>query len=133
MPEHQDWFSLLLGTAWERLTLFAGKNLGDSWLFHEPVELHHVAGALLVFLVALILAIRAVLQQRQRQQDAENSLLPDRTLTARNFFEIFCELILGQMERQMGDKDGRAKKYFPLIASFALFIFFSNCLGLIPG
>jgi F-type H+-transporting ATPase subunit a len=133
MPEHQDWFSILLGGAWERLQLLAGKNLGTSWLGHEPLTLHHVAGALLVLVVTLILAIRAVIAQAQANGDPEKEggLVPDRGLTARNFFELFCELILGQMEKQMGRE--RARKYFPLIASFALFILLSNVQGLIPG
>lgn len=127
MPEHNDWFSLLLGHTWERLTMFAQGTLGKTWVNHDPISVHHVASALLVFLIILVLAIRAAGQKNR----ATNPLIPDRTLTARNFFELLAEGLLSQMENQMGRE--RAKKYFPLIASFATFILFCNCLGLIPG
>ena len=35
------------------------------------------------------------------------------------------------MKDMMGGK--RARRYFPIVGTLALFIFFSNCLGLIPG
>lgn len=130
MPEHQDWFSMLLGHAWESATERLGAILGVSWLGHQPVELHHIVGALLVLVFSVFLAIRARSALR-RAELSSSPLIPDRTLTARNFFELLCELLLGQMEKQM-DKE-RARKYFPLVASFALFILFSNAQGLIPG
>src|SRR5262249_33611018 len=133
--EHQDWISILLGTRWEDLTQtvrdrlehLGGKGFAQSWLNHDPLELHHVAGAILVTVVTLFLAVRAL----QRRRQAEASLIPDRGLTARNFFEILCEVVFGQMEKQMGK--ARARRYFPIIASFACFILFSNLLGLVPG
>jgi F-type H+-transporting ATPase subunit a len=131
MPEHQDWFSIILGEAWERLNLLAGKNLGRSWLSNDPITMRHVFGALLAFTIVMFLAWRANSGLQSNKTETRGGLLPDRTLTARNFFELLCEAIFGQLEKQMGKE--RAKKYFPLIATYALFIFFCNVLGLIPG
>jgi F-type H+-transporting ATPase subunit a len=133
MPEHQDWIIILLGDAWERLNLIAGKSLGRSYLSNDPISLRHVVGVLIAFFIVLVLAIRAksALDAAKQNQESRGGLLPDRTLTARNFFELLSEAILGQLEKQMGKE--RARRFFPLIATYALFIFFCNVLGLIPG
>lgn len=131
MPEHQDWFTVLLGEAWERLNLVAGKSLGRSWLTNDPITLRHVIGALLAFIIVMVLAWRANSGLKSNAASTRDGLLPDRTLTARNFFELLCEAILGQLEAQMGKE--RARQYFPLIATYATFIFFCNFLGLLPG
>jgi F-type H+-transporting ATPase subunit a len=136
MPEHQSWISIILGHAWENLThnvqvMFAFFNGGNSIMNNEPLQLQHVVGALLVLVVVFILAFRAKSQLNQADMEGQGKLIPDKTLTARNFFELLAETVLGQMEKQMGRE--RAKRYFPLVASFACFILFCNFLGLIPG
>ena len=100
MPEHQDWFSILLGGAWERLNLIAGKNLGRSWLTNDPITLRHVFGALLAFTIVMFLAWRANSGLKNTAAESRGGLLPDRTLTARNFFELLCEAILQSHREQ---------------------------------
>jgi len=58
-------------------------------------------------------------------------VIPDEKLSLRTFMEVFIGYFYDMMKDMMGAK--RAKRYFPIIGTFALFIFFSNCLGLIPG
>lgn len=47
-----------------------------------------------------------------------------------NFFEAIIEALYGLVESVAGD---RAKLFFPLLATFFLFIILSNWLGLLPG
>lgn len=55
------------------------------------------------------------------------SLIPT---SVQNVFEIYIEFIDNLIKENMGEK---GRKYFPLIASIGLFVFFSNLLGIIPG
>ncbi len=48
-----------------------------------------------------------------------------------NVFETLLETILNFMSDVMGEKN--AKRFFPMIATFSLFIFTCNMMGLIPG
>ena len=47
-----------------------------------------------------------------------------------NVFEIYIEFIDNLIKENMGEK---GRKYFPLIASIGLFVFFGNLIGMIPG
>jgi len=48
-----------------------------------------------------------------------------------NFFEVVLDGILNFMAELMGEKN--ARRFFPLIATFSLFIFSCNIMGIIPG
>jgi F-type H+-transporting ATPase subunit a len=61
----------------------------------------------------------------------EQAVIPDAELTLRAFMEAFIGFFYDMMKDMMGPK--RAKRYFPLIGTCALYIFFSNIMGLIPG
>ncbi|MBM4353607.1 MAG: F0F1 ATP synthase subunit A [Deltaproteobacteria bacterium] len=93
----------------------------------EPSRVSHMVMAVIVAL----LAIGAGVFVRRRAACADGGLQPDRKLTVVSFIEILCETILSLMEGIMGEKN--ARRYFPLIASLAVFILFSNLLGMIPG
>ncbi len=58
-------------------------------------------------------------------------LVPEGKLTFRNFFDILAEKLYAMCESVMGEHE--AEKYFPVIATLFVFIFFSNLFGLIPG
>ncbi len=49
-----------------------------------------------------------------------------------NFFEMIIEMLLNLINGVMEDMD-KTKKYFPLLATFFLFIITNNWLGLLPG
>ena len=49
-----------------------------------------------------------------------------------NLVEFVVETILDFMAGILGDRE-TAKKYFPLVASFFLFILFNNWIGVLPG
>lgn len=49
-----------------------------------------------------------------------------------NFFEMVIEMLLNMVNGVMDDME-KTKKYFPLLATFFLFIITNNWLGLLPG
>lgn len=91
-----------------------------QWLA-ERLNMHvgeHVTYTWFVMLVLLLLAFAA---SRALQ------LVPS---GLQNFMEVVVSGVENLIEETMGHK---GKAYFPLIATFALFILVSNLIGLIPG
>ncbi len=64
-------------------------------------------------------------------KDVAKAVVPDETFTIRTFFELFFDTVLGLMGEIMGEKN--ARRFFPMIGTCAVVIFFSNFLGLMPG
>lgn len=143
MPEHTSFISYLL-------TLFPalGHNahvLGDMVMSKQPVSEHHVEPFITSLLVVLLVVGVAAMvgPQFKQQSDAAaaegkskkagdlSAVLPDSSLSARTFIEVFVGYFYSLAHDVMGAK--RAKQFFPIIGTSALFIFFSNMLGLIPG
>lgn len=100
---------------------------GDPVLSSAHYGLKHVAftGVLLILLLALALLAR------RKYTDRESALVPDGEFTVAGFLEVVFEAILDMMSEMMDEET--ARKYFPLIATLALFIFFGNVMGLVPG
>lgn len=96
-------------------------------LFGNPIIVQHVIAAILVSLVVLLVALRA----RAELRDAgDGAVVPPAQPSLRNFIEVALEYIYGQMRQIIGPE---AVRYFPVIGTLSLFIFFSNALGLVPG
>jgi len=91
-----------------------------------PDKVIHLFMGLVVF--GLALGAGWVVYRRTRK---DPPLVPDETFGVFTFMEGLASAVLGLMEGLMGE--AAAKRYFPLIASLAVFIFFSNVLGMIPG
>jgi len=81
------------------------------------MEQHVVMALIVLIVVPVILRIFA----------KKPSLIPT---PIQNVFEIYIEFIDNLIKENMGEK---GRKYFPLIASIGLFVFFGNLLGIIPG
>ena len=128
MPEHTSFLSYLIA-----MFPALGENMhnfGQTFLGHKPVDAHGaepIAASILVFLLIVLLALGA----RSKITDYESSVIPDDKLTLRTFFEIFVGFFYNMMKDMMGPT--RAKKYFPVVGTASLFVFFSNFLGMIPG
>lgn len=128
MPEHTSFISYLL-------SLFPGLShnasaLGKMVISGEPVSAHHVEPFVTSLLVALIvLALAAVARARLTQTD--KAVVPEARLTVPTVVEVFVGFFYNLARDVMGAK--RAKRFFPIVGTSALFIFFSNLLGLIPG
>jgi F-type H+-transporting ATPase subunit a len=129
MPEHTSLITYLLAL-FPALRQNA-HNLGES--FPAPghaVEyrgLEPIFGSLLVIAFVIFLAAGV----RSEFRALEDSVIPDDTLTTRTFFEAFVGFFYNMAKDVMGAKS--AKRYFHLVGGAALFIFFSNCLAMIPG
>jgi F-type H+-transporting ATPase subunit a len=100
---------------------------GHGFLFKNPVVLQHVLAAILVVLVVFVLAWRA---RRDIDRAGADAIIPSPNVSIRNFFEVALEALYAQMKQIIG---ADAPRYFPVIGTLALFIFFSNVLGLVPG
>jgi len=101
--------------------------IGNSFVNNNPVhDTHHVWGALISGGIALSLGIFA----KKSIDKSENSLIPSEKFNARNIMELFIEAFYNMAKDIIGPD---AKKFFPWVATFAVFIFFSNLLSLIPG
>lgn len=129
MPEHTTWFTLLLSYMHETLGRNAQafgssvvKHEAPSWRSFEPM-----AAALFVTLLVLGVALRV----RARLANPDDAVVPEERLTLRTFMEAFLSYFY-DLAKSVMDAE-RAKKYFPLIGTAALFVFFSNVLALIPG
>jgi F-type H+-transporting ATPase subunit a len=103
--EHFSWMSLI------------------PWLNQMP---DHTATAL--FVAALLIALALV--ARRQLAAAPDAVIPDNTLSARNFFEMFVEQFSALAENIIGPG---ARRFVPLYGTFFLFILFSNLIGLVPG
>jgi F-type H+-transporting ATPase subunit a len=139
MGEHQTWLDYLDQTSWAHGIKQRLAEFDHGWLggFHKMMgaenrvvntTLVHVFGALLVVVIALYGALRfraAVVGQ------GNAGLVPPPKFTMRHFVEIFLDAVWSIVSGALPDKP--ARKFFPLIAALALFIFFSNVLALVPG
>lgn len=124
MEHSVTWFSFLPGyQAIEAYLAAQSKGV----LFGNALIIQHVAAAILVCLVVLAVSITARIQLARAGNEA---IVPDARVSVRNLLEVLLEALYGQM-RQIIGKD--ALRYFPVLATLALFILFSNLLGLVPG
>ena len=129
MPEHSSWLTLILSHFRETLDHNADM-LGESivgkqaptWQSFEPL-------AASLFIVTLIVLIGARVRSRLNQTD--EAIIPEDKLTLRTFMEAFLAYFY-DLAKSVMDAE-RAKKYFPLIGTAAMFVFFSNVMALIPG
>jgi F-type H+-transporting ATPase subunit a len=128
MPEHSTWLTFALGYVKDTLSHNASV-IGDSFIGHlepswqsfEPIT---ASAIMMLVVVVFALAVRGRLA-------GEGALVPGERLTLVTFAEAFLEYFY-DLAKSVMDAE-RAKKYFPLIGTAAIFVFFSNLLALIPG
>jgi F-type H+-transporting ATPase subunit a len=98
-----------------------------SWIYEtEVTTVDHVFTAALVFVVLVCIALVV----RGKLLDVKAALIPDPKLSLRTVVEMITEIALGLMKGLM--KPQEARYFLPLIGTCALFILFSNLLGLVP-
>lgn len=124
MEHGVSWFSFLPGYA-QLQTYFLENHHGQ--LFDEVVLIQHVLAALLVMLLLLVVSIRV---RADIKSSPDGGVIPQPRVSLRNVVEVVLEMLYRQMETIIGPQ---AKRYFPVVATFALFIFFCNAIGLVPG
>lgn len=129
MPNHSTWLTFILGSMKENLETNT-EAIGDSlvnghpptWMSFEPI-----AAAVFVAAVVLILAYLA----RARLVKLDEAVVPDDKLSLRTFMEVFLGYFYDLAKGMMGPE--RAKKYFPLIGTSAIFVFVANIMAMLPG
>jgi F-type H+-transporting ATPase subunit a len=137
MPEHTSWFTYLM-------TLPGLHNLERALtgkVFTYPYQVDPATGAstptpvtleytsLAIFVILIVLFF--VMVTRARIARTETAVVPDGELTISSFMENFVEAFYGMLKDSVGPKD--ARYFLPIIGTCAVFIFFGNAIGLIPG
>jgi F-type H+-transporting ATPase subunit a len=127
MPEHTSFFTYLIA----QFPFFKqiAHALGHT-LFGKPVTTHTLEPFVVSVFVVLFLAVIALIV-RSKIAAMDKAIIPEDKLTLRTFVEIFIGVVYDTMKDAMGAK--RAKRYFPVVATAATFVFFGNLMGLIPG
>jgi F-type H+-transporting ATPase subunit a len=130
MGEDTTWFDFLPGV--KNLEYFAKHYLArtgpSTQMFPSAFSLTHVFAVLLVL---VFVTIGAFAFRRSVARGGEQAIVPPAKLTLRNLFEMFTDAVMGVAEGVMGPVN--ARRFLPLIGTFATYIFFSNILALIPG
>lgn len=126
---HYSWLTLLLEKFKGNLTHNANL-LGESFVGGKKPTWHEfepITASILIAILLLMIGMRV----RSKLTDIEAAVVPDDQLTLRTFIEAFLGYFY-DLAKSVMDAD-RAKKYFPLIATSACFVFFANVMALIPG
>jgi F-type H+-transporting ATPase subunit a len=128
VPSEDHWsvFSTMLGDNLMNNVryMWGGTAMGQE----APSRVQHVFMGLVVFFFALFVAKIAA---QKFKKPGDESILPEKSMGWFTFFELMGNWFYDQMVQTMGKK--QAKYFFPLIMSLAIFILFSNLLGMIPG
>lgn len=127
MPKHTYWLTYLL----DRFPALKtnAQNMGKSFFGEEPGyrSTEPILTSMLYMLLLLVLAVVV----RGRVKNLKEAAVPSDRLTLVTFFEVFIGYFYDLAKGVMGPE--RAKRYFPIIGASALFIIFSNLIGMVPG
>jgi F-type H+-transporting ATPase subunit a len=130
MGEHTTWFDLLPGV--KNLEEFSRQYLARTQLgvqgFPSAYSITHV---LSTFLVLLFVSVGAIAFSSAVARGGREAIVPPARFNLRLMFEMFVDAVVSVASGVMGEKN--ARRFLPLIGTFACFIFFSNILALIPG
>ena len=127
MGEHDIWFDLIPGVKDAKHAL--AHAMGKTWLNGEEIhELNHVVMALFI---AVVVVLTGVAYRKRVAASADKGVVPEASFNARSIIESVADAVLGALTGVRGEK--AARRYLPLIGTFALFILFSNLSGAIPG
>ncbi len=119
------WLSFLPG--YQQIELYLREVTHNTSLFGNAVVIQHVVAALLVVLLISLMGLKA---GRDIRRAGPGAVVPPPEPSVRNFLEVVLEWLYKQAHQIIGKE---APRYFPVIGTLALFIFFSNVLGLVPG
>jgi F-type H+-transporting ATPase subunit a len=129
MPEHTSFLTHLVLAHFKDTLSQNAEALGTT-VFGHPLTWHSLEPLATSLMIALIL-VGVGLAVRSRLVRADSAVVPDESLTLRTFVEVFLDYFYTLAKDVMDAK--RAKKYFPLIATSACFVFCANVMALLPG
>jgi F-type H+-transporting ATPase subunit a len=129
MPDHYSWLTFLLAHMRDTLSQNA-RNLGKTFIGEHDATWHNFEPLVAsigvgVFLILVALSVRSTLTK------VDEAVVPDDKLTLRTGVEVFLDYFYNLAKDVMDAK--RAKKYFPIIATSACFVFVANVMALLPG
>ena len=124
MGEHHTWFDFLPGLKSLENSLAPALGVAPQ---HGAYTLWHVVMAIFVVLLVTALLVRAGFNRIP----PEDRIVPEDRLTLRTCFELVLEAIRGMGKDIIGEK--HIDYFLPLLGTLAIFIFFSNIMGLVPG
>lgn len=125
MPHGVTWFYFLPG--YKHLEEFFRTSVENSALVGPATfAIQHVLGAILVLIILMLFSLMA----NRRLKNLEANIVPSGKFGIFTLFELVTEVVYGMMKDVIGPE---ARRYFPIIGTLALYIFFCNALGLIPG
>jgi F-type H+-transporting ATPase subunit a len=133
MGEHGTWFDYLYRFEWYRNLMHSaegifGREMRVLMFQDSHFTLTHVFTTAIVVLLLTYAALRFRSGVTAKGQSA---IVPPARMDVRHFFELFCDSVYGLVTESLGEENG--KKFFPFIGALALFIFFNNLIGLVPG
>lgn len=132
MDPHLSWYHFIPGYqslhdffqhSYDYTVLFNGGLFPENKVFET---VHHIFAAALVVLVLMVFSLMA----RRKLSNLEAAIIPSPKMSVLNFFEVILELLLGTMRDIIGSD---YRRHVPMVGTLALFILFSNLLGLVPG
>jgi F-type H+-transporting ATPase subunit a len=108
---------------WKWLFAYEGKTeaLVDFHTLNATPAIHSILVS--IFLITAALFVK-------KRIDVDRDSLPSERFNLTNILEVLVESVLGLLRDNVGPK---GKRFIPLIGTLALFILFSNLLGLVPG
>jgi F-type H+-transporting ATPase subunit a len=130
MPEHTSFLTHLVLAHMRDVLSQNAEALGATFVAHHPATWHNFEPIATSLMIALILVLVG-LAVRTRLGKVDAAVVPDESLTLRTFVEVFLDYFYTLAKDVMDAK--RAKKYFPLIATSACFVFCANVMALLPG
>lgn len=130
MPEHTSFVTHLILAHFKETLAHNAEALGETFVGHHPSTWHSFEPLATSVLIATLLILGAA-YVRSRLAKIDAAVVPDESLTLRTFVEVFLDYFYNLAKDVMDAK--RAKKYFPLIATSACFVFCANVMALLPG
>ncbi len=132
MDHHHSWYNFL--PWYDALYHYFQDNFAGTVVFNGGImpahghfeTIHHLVAGVLVILTLVVLSLMA----RARLRNLEEAVIPSPKFNLLNFFEMILQVVMNLMRDVIGDD---YKRHVPFVGSLALFILFSNLLGLVPG
>lgn len=132
MDHHSSWYNFV--PFYNKFHIYLQENFSNTVLFNEGIlpkvgiieTVHHVVAE--VFIVLILMSLSYIIGKKLK--DIDNYIIPSRNITILNVLEVIIDTLLGLMKSIIGKQ---YKMHVPLVGTLALFILFSNLLGLIPG
>jgi len=128
MPKHTYWLTYFFDLFPALKT--NAQNLGNGFISGAHPDWHS-SEPVLTAMIYMVFLFSLVMVARRKLVNLREAAIPSDKLTLVTFFEVFVGYFYNLLKDVMGPQ--RAKEHLPLIGASALFIIFSNLIGLVPG